>query len=168
MKSLFFVICLIVGINTNPTIDEHPECLFFIKRNTNKNIVVYESNFDTNGYLDKKQPIKISWIMKEKNGEREELSYIERKLAYGIKVVTINEHKHKIILTADKTREFILEQTKAYKANITSNINDTIINVNNLYIKLNEKSVWPKVDYIILSGTESLSNKKTSKKLFLN
>lgn len=167
MKSLLFAFCLFTGFNITPNIEKVPNCLFFIERSTNKNIVIYESNFDEFGYLISEDPIKISWIMNEKNGEREKLSYIERKLAYGIKVIKLKNNKHKIILTADKSRDFILEQIKPYQAKITSTINDTIIRVNSLYIELNKESTWPKVDYIILSGIETLTNTETSRKLFI-
>src|SRR5512141_906512 len=61
--------------------------LFCIERNKNTNVVCYDARLRTDGKLDRGHPLEAYWVMRAENGRREELSWIERKLAYGFTVV---------------------------------------------------------------------------------
>ena len=55
----------------------------------------------TNGKLDTKEPIKVYWLNREMEpGKTNGLSFIQKKMAYGYKVVSIAEHTCTITLTA--------------------------------------------------------------------
>jgi hypothetical protein len=60
-----------------------PERLFSVTRSTNRNVVHYECRFDERGALDQREPLAAHWVLHEDGGRREELSWIERQLAYG-------------------------------------------------------------------------------------
>lgn len=61
------------------------DLVFCIHRNTNKNVVVYAANLDTNGQLVEDNPVKPYWIMFEQDGHPTEgLNVIEKHLAYGV------------------------------------------------------------------------------------
>lgn len=66
---------------------------FVISRNKNKNIVVYEAKLSGDA-LDASEPITVYWLdidpeyqkkarAKGKDHDREELNWIEKKMAYG-------------------------------------------------------------------------------------
>ncbi|HYF03269.1 MAG TPA: DUF4833 domain-containing protein [Patescibacteria group bacterium] len=57
--------------------------LFHIEKNTNKNIVCYDANLNTDGTINEKNPVSAYWILHEEDGRREALSWIERKKAFG-------------------------------------------------------------------------------------
>jgi hypothetical protein len=59
--------------------------LFSLGRNKNANIVEYAACVGADGKLDPKTPFEAYWLMKAKDGRRESLSELERKLAYGFK-----------------------------------------------------------------------------------
>ena len=82
--------------STYPT----PDRLFHIARSLNRNLVCYDAN-QTNGKLDTKEPIKVYWLNREMEpGKTNGLSFIQKKMAYGYKVVSIAEHTCTITLTA--------------------------------------------------------------------
>ena len=78
--------------STYPT----PDRLFHIARSLNRNLVCYDAN-QTNGKLDTKEPIKVYWLNREMEpGKTNGLSFIQKKMAYGYKVVSVAEHICKI------------------------------------------------------------------------
>ncbi len=82
--------------NTYPT----SERLFHISRSLNKNLVCYDANIK-NGRLDTKSPINVYWVNREEHpGERGSLSFIQKKMAYGYKVVSHGADYSEVTLTA--------------------------------------------------------------------
>ncbi|KAE9353428.1 hypothetical protein PR003_g3862 [Phytophthora rubi] len=65
---------------------EEPKVAFIIQRSNNSNTVVYAGCKSSDGKsLDETTPIKVFWIMYEKEGNpREDLNMIERNTAYGV------------------------------------------------------------------------------------
>lgn len=59
--------------------------LFQFERSTNRNYICYDVNVK-NGVLDEDEPIKVYWIRVEEGGMKKELSWIQKKLAFGYKV----------------------------------------------------------------------------------
>lgn len=64
------------------------EPLFVVERSSNANVVVYEAVRAPGGVVDPKQPVAAHWRLWAKDGRREELNGIERRLAYGVDVVS--------------------------------------------------------------------------------
>ncbi len=168
MKLILYLFIFIGFWSSNTiTIDEHPNLLFYIERNMNKNTVIYEASFDKNGQLDKKSPIKAHWIMFEKNGESEELNYAEERMAYGIKCTIdkkVKDHFN-VRLVADEKRLFTLEQTAPFKAQLTTVLNGEKAQLTRLFIEADNSSFWPKINYILLEGKNMLSNKTISERV---
>ena len=66
----------------------HPgtQPLFIIERNTNANVVHYDAQLTADGKLDRKKPVIAYWVMLAQDGRRENLNWIEKKMAYGINI----------------------------------------------------------------------------------
>jgi len=60
--------------------------LFIIERNTNANVVHYDAQLNADGKLDRKKPVIAYWVMLAKDGHRENLNWIEKKMAYGFNI----------------------------------------------------------------------------------
>ena len=85
--------------NTYPT----PERLFYIARSLNKNLVCYDANI-VNGKLKNKDPLNVYWVNREENpGKTNELSYIQRKMAYGYKLISQGDDTCEVTLSGKKT-----------------------------------------------------------------
>jgi hypothetical protein len=60
--------------------------LFTIERSKNANVVHYDARLTADGELDPKEPVIAYWIRLAEDGRREELSWIEKKKAYGFTI----------------------------------------------------------------------------------
>ena len=90
--------------NTYPT----PERLFYITRSLNKNLVCYDLNL-VNGQLDTEKPLHVYWINREEHpGKKDELNFIQRKMAYGYKLVRKEADQSVVTLTAYPGRELMI------------------------------------------------------------
>jgi hypothetical protein len=168
MKLIVILLLIFSSWSTNEvTVKEHPNLLFYIERNLNKNTVIYEANFDENGQLHKKTPIKAHWLMFENSGEPEQLNYAEQRMAYGIKCSVDKkvEHTYQVKLVADESRGFTLEQTAPFKAQITTVLNGEQVQLTRLYIKADNSSFWPEIDYILLEGKDLKTDSVVSEKV---
>ena len=73
---------------TYPTVGR----LFHIARSVNKNLVCYDVNL-RDGKLDTHDPLNVYWVNREKHpGETNGLSYIQRKMAYGYKLISASDN----------------------------------------------------------------------------
>ena len=80
------------------------ERIFFVSRNLNKNIIVYDVNLK-NGKLDVEKPLHPYWYRLEENPiTTGELTFIQRKLAYGYSVEQHSEDEAYVKLKAYKHR----------------------------------------------------------------
>lgn len=61
--------------------------LFVVERSSNANVVVYEAPRAPGGVVDPKRPVRGHWRMWAEDGRREELNFVERRLAYGVDVL---------------------------------------------------------------------------------
>lgn len=75
--------------------------LFRFERSTNRNYICYDVQL-RDGHLDTKKPIHAYWICAEEDGQQEELNYIQRKFAFGYKVISRGNDEVCVHLTAYK------------------------------------------------------------------
>ena len=73
--------------------------LFRFERSTNRNYICYDVR-EEKGLLDMKEPIHVYWIRAEEDGSQKELSFVQRKLAFGYKVISRGKNEVNIHLTA--------------------------------------------------------------------
>lgn len=87
--SIAFIIlgCISVSAQTNfPIPSESNRRLFYVQRSTNSNTIIYDANLLADKSINTEKPIDAYWIMYENGGKRKDLSFIQRKLAYGVEV----------------------------------------------------------------------------------
>ena len=126
--------------------------LFRIERSKNNNIVYYDVQLTPEGKLDPENPIVAYWIMHANKGEKEDLNWIEKKMAYGFKIKHDSEGDFWIMdLAADIQREI-----KVYKINGKYHAETLIDNrpafIERIYIKSIEGGIRPKVKYMEFFG----------------
>ena len=135
--------------------------LFHIARSLNKNIVCYDVN-TVNGKLDTKNPIHVYWHNNEdKPGVEEELSALQRRLAYGYKVRSTGQNEAHVSLTAYNKRQMrICQQGKTWIAVIKINGQDG--RLKELYVKTKGPM---SVEYVELRGTPLTGGKQISERI---
>lgn len=132
--------------STYPT----PDRLFHIARSLNRNLVCYDAN-QTNGKLDTKEPVKVYWLNREKEpGKTNGLSLIEKKMAYGYKVISVSEDACTITLTAYKDRQLtVCREGNRFVCRVR--IDDKPSTLQSLYVKASPKNSLS-VEYVELQG----------------
>lgn len=150
-----------------PIPEKSRELMFYIQRNHNSNTIVYEANFDDNGILNAEEPLLVSWIRYDEEGQRMELRSIEKWYAYGLKAEKMKEKEgvYEIELVAYKDRMLQLVQTGPFQAQITMPIEDQDCQLDHIYIQADNSGVWPKVEYIELFGFDWENGHKNYEKI---
>jgi hypothetical protein len=130
------------------------EHLFKIERSKNANIVQYDVQMTPDGRLYAKEPVIAYWVRLAKNGQREDLSFFQRKFAYGFKA-TYNDRTNTatVEMAAKIGRKIIVEKINdAYQAKTRIDGHPAIIR--KIFITSIEGGRLPKVDSIELFGTD--------------
>ena len=128
--------------------------LFYLQRTPNTNTIVYELNYK-DGVFDLENPIHEFWIRYQEKGERKELSYIQRKFAYGIKARKIGANRYELSIVAYKKYKMYLELGSDNRYKVYSTINQKKVILTSIFLRINGGSFWsPNVEFIDLAGIE--------------
>ena len=74
---------LLSAAGENFPVPKEENQIFFVQRSLNSNTIVYTARLDGEGRLDARRPVDVFWRRFNDEGERKELSKLERSLAYG-------------------------------------------------------------------------------------
>ena len=153
-------------VNTFPVPPANPKMMFYVQRTPNTNTIIYELNMK-NGELDNNDPIKISWIRYADKGQREGLSFIQRKFAYGLKVSKINDGKWKLLFAAYDKIPFYLMKSSAGNYHVYVEINGKLSVLDRIYIRIDPGGTFwsPNVKYVEFKGKEQATNKVVSQRI---
>jgi Domain of unknown function (DUF4833) len=125
--------------------------LFTIARSKNANVVRYVARTSESG-LDPRHPLAAYWLMLAEDGRREELSWAERKLAYGFEVSRASAERCVLHLTAFKQRALVVtRQGPTFRAIVT--IAGKRAALERIFVQTSEDSLLPSVQYLEVFGT---------------
>jgi hypothetical protein len=139
--------------------------LFVIERSTNANAVHYDANVGADGQLDPRQPISAYWIMAAVDGHREELTALEKSLAYGFTVEPGQDsNSYHLRLVAQKRRDIaVVRQGDAIRAEAV--IDGHRAWLKKMYVNTHKVLAVPTVKYIELFGTDLATGESVSEKV---
>ncbi len=154
------------AVDTFPVPKFNARTQFYVQRTPNTNTIMYELNMK-NGVLVDKDPIYIYWIRYASGGGVEELSYIQRKFAYGVKVSKVAPEKYKILFTAYDKIPFYLMKSSAGIFRTYVELDGRMIVLNRLYIRIDPGGTFwaPNVKYVEFKGIEVGSGKEVIKRI---
>lgn len=140
-----------------------PQRLFHISRSINKNLVCYDANL-VNGKLDTEKPLKVYWVNREERmGEKNGLSFFQRKMAYGYKVVAKGNGSSTVTLTAYSGRKLeICQQGSHYICRAVINGKPSVLKY--LYVKVSDHNPLG-VDYVELHGVTLSGNEEVTERI---
>jgi len=160
---IFLLTLLTSEISSQSRGSESSNRLFHIERSKNKNRVCYDVNL-TKGALDLKQPLDVYWINQEERfGEIKGLSGIEKRFAYGYKVISKGDDMCKITLSAYSERELTIRKEKDQYICVIM-INNQPCILQKLYVKAKESNSLS-VEYVELTGQSIHSGKIETEKV---
>ncbi|TCD20358.1 DUF4833 domain-containing protein [Pedobacter psychrodurus] len=143
-----------------PTPKNVDHMLFYLQRDPNTNTLIYALNLKENGSINTDAPIQVYWIRYGEKGQKKDLGYIQRKFAYGIDTKALGADKYEFRFVSHKKLPFYLQRysDKSYHVSVT--INNRIIRVTRLFIRIQGGSFWlPNVKYGEIEGIEESTGK---------
>lgn len=140
--------------------------LFYLQRDPDRNTVVYKLNLK-NGVLDKNDPITAYWIRYEENGHRKELSFIQRKFAYGIQSKQLNTGGHEIRLVSYPTVPLYLSKSSSdNQYHIYTQIDRRRAILDRIFVRIDGGSaLLPNVKYVEIAGKDVVTGKSLAQRL---
>jgi len=144
--------------------------LFYIQRNHNANTIMYDAHFLSDGNLDPNKPIDAYWLRYDEDSARKELSWIDKKYAYGISTKKIENrpNQYNVELVADEERSFTLKKIAPHRAVLYTRINNIPSALDHLWIQADNSGIWPEVKYVELFGIDTTTNQPIYEKLIVN
>jgi hypothetical protein len=145
----------------------NPNQLFFLQRSQNTNTVIYELNIK-NGTIDSAEPVHAFWICFAEKSQREELTGIQKKRAYGLTTKYISKDHYELRFLANK--KIVLELLKGPDNNyhVYNQINQKQAILTRVYLQIHGGTPFsPHIEYVLLDGIDPetgtvVSEKKTT------
>jgi hypothetical protein len=139
--------------------------LFVITRTTNKNEVHYDAQATKEGKLKPDEPVVAYWIMVEKGGKREKLSFLERKKAYGFSISPeAGGESFRMVIVPYKARP-IRVHMKDGKARAEMAIDGKPAYLKKLHIDVTEGIVMPTINFVELFGEDAKTGQPRREKI---
>jgi len=128
-----------------PTPDKDRNLLFYIQRNQNQDAIVYSINRTLDNRVNEDLPMDAYWIRYTNGGQRQELSVVQNKLAYG--------YFRFQFVSYDKLVFYIrrIDQTEDFE--VVFEEDNSFVILNNIYVYALEFGVFPDVQFIELYGS---------------
>jgi hypothetical protein len=135
--------------------------LFYLQRTSNVNTIIYDLNIANNGKLDADEPVKVYWIRYAENGEKKELSYIQRKFAYGLTARALNNGNYDIRFVSYKKFPLTLMKAGDGKYHIFALIAQRQVMLSRIFVKIDGGSFWlPNVSYVEVKGSDPITGRE--------
>lgn len=128
--------------------------LFRIERNKNKNVVHYDLRLNAAGRPREQEPMDVYWRMHEENGQREELTLLERSMAYGCTVRERPRETELVIALAAFDSRLIRVRADHGQAQALVQIAGHGAVLKHIFVQAGDGLV-PSVDYVELAGTRA-------------
>lgn len=154
--------------DTFPVPPENPDQLFYLQRQPNTNTIIYDLNIK-NKKLDTNEPVHVYWIRYQEKGQKEELSWIQRSFAYGIRSKRISSNEYELNFVSYKKRKFWLEKGPDDIWRVFANLsNGKKMILKRIYIHINGGSFWkPNIEYVELKGVDPGTYKEIRERIHI-
>ena len=158
---------MVMGFALLAVLRVDPGCsaeLFRIERSKNANVVLYEAKTHEKGSLDTSEPIVASWLMLAAKGQREALTFFERRFAYGFESSPSPKGGFELKLQALKSRAIQVIEREGCAVALSS-INGQEALLKRIYVRADDSTVVPSVQYVELFGVDAISGAARYEKL---
>jgi len=131
--------------------------LFYLQRDPNTNTIICQLNVDKRGEINKNQPVNVFWMRYGDKGEKKELSYIQRKFAYGIISKDLGNGQFELRFTSHKKLPMYLSKSVLDKKyHVYATINNKKMELERIFLRIEGGSFWfPNVKYVEIKGHDA-------------
>jgi len=154
------------AVDTFPVPKFNARTQFYVQRTPNTNTIMYELNMK-NGVLNDDNPIHVYWIRYTEGAVTQELSFIQRKFAYGVKVSKIADEKYKLLFAAYDKIPFYLMKSTAGIYHTYVELDGKMMVLNRIYIRIDPGGTFwaPNVKYVEFKVTDVATGKTVIKRI---
>ncbi len=150
-----------------PTPPPNNKRLFYLQRSPNINALSYDININTQtGKIDGDEPIHVYWLRyAEGHGEPSELTFVQRKFAYGISAEKMGDDSYDIRIMSYKKFPMTLMRGTDRKYHIFAIISQKQVVLQNIFIQIEGGTPWaPNVIYIEIKGADPVTGKEVTER----
>ena len=136
--------------------------LFYLQRTPNINTIICELN-EKNGVPDPDDPVHVLWIRYTEQRQRQELNWIQRHFAYGIKSQPMGNGVYELHFVSYKKIAMYLRKSPVDNLHhVYVTIGNKQILLNRVFIKINPGGTFwsPNVEYLEFRGTDPDNGKE--------
>ena len=137
------------------------EHIFIFERSTNTNYICYDINLK-DGKLNQKEPLNAYWIS-ENETEKNPLTFLDRKMAFGIKVVSATENEAQVHMTAYKGLTIRICKHKGKWVGIVK-MNGRELVLQKMFAQM-KQSIYPRCEYVDIYGTDIKTGEKRRERI---
>jgi len=178
-KAVWFIVLAVTALSFSFAAcakqnEKKPDCapaqkktqpLFIIERSKNTNVVHYDAQLTADGNLEPNEPVIAYWVMLAEDGRRQELDWIEKKMAYGFHVTpdpSVKGFKMTLVSVPEGT---IIVRKEGDAARAERDIDGHPAILEKIYISATDGMFGPKVHYIELYGKDIKTGEKRYQKI---
>jgi len=154
-------------VDTFPVPPVNANSLFYLQRTPNTNTIICELN-QKNGVPDKDEPVSVLWIRYTERRQREDLSWLQRHFAYGLKEKDLGNGVYELrFVSYKKVPMYLMKWSGDNKQHVFVQINNRQAILNRVYIRIDPGgSFWsPNVKYLELKGVDVQNGKELVERL---
>ena len=180
LKPLFFITILLIfnslaqkikpippaNVEQFPTPADSDIRLFYLQRSSNINTILFDANLRDDKKLDPRNPVHTYWMRYTDGGKKQELTGIQRTLAYGLHTrATAGESgSYDGHFLAYRKRKFIVKMNTKNQPIALFPINGKMQILKRIFVKVDENGMMPSVIYIELWGRDVATDKEVYEK----
>lgn len=142
-RDIFLVLFLVSAVLCSaqdgyPVPPHNPGRLFYIQHANNHNTFVYDANLLNSKSLNTESPINVYRLNYKKGGIKEELSGLQRKMAYGVSITRAAVNLFDFTLAAYPGKKFTLKLSNEGTPHVTVFINGKNIVLRKMFLYCNK------------------------------
>ncbi len=136
--------------------------LFYLQRTPNINTIICELN-EKNGAPDPDDPVHVLWIRYSEQKQRQELNFIQKHFAYGIKSKDMGDGSYELRFVSYKKIPMYLKKSPAdNQHHVYVTFDNKQILLSRVFIKINPGGTFwsPNVEYLEFRGVDPSNGKE--------
>jgi hypothetical protein len=141
-------------------VPDEPNQLFYVQRSPNANTVIYAAKLDAQGNFDSRGPVEAFWRKFNIDGSKQPLNFMERMMAYGVKV-NARKAGEPITFTIASLpqRKLTLGWDAQHHPQATMTIGSRAVKLAYVYLHVVEGGLMPSVPELDIFGTDLANGK---------
>ena len=172
MKNITIFFLAVISLAMCPVQDGYPVPpdsplrLFYIQHANNHNTFVYDANFAAGKSLKESDPINVYRINYKKGGIKEELTMMQRKMAYGVEFTKTGCNSFDFSLAAYPSKKMSLKLCNAATPRVCVQINGKNIHLKRMFLFCNKMGT--SVSSINFYGKDLATGKEITENFAIN